>query len=388
MQGPSALDRLVFEYLKTSGRVRAAKELMAELGGGAGHTTTLDGGTATSSADGSNVEESGDRTDLGIDGDDLSLDEYSARLGVSLSGHATKDGGLPSATARQRERILFWGLARVDATGVDHDGGGGGGAEERGRGGDRDENGTVVNGRQTKGTGRYSQGQRLVTSFASLVEWACSSLDLYRPELLLLCWPLFVNTYILLLTGPQGTGSAEAASRFMARWAPAFVPAHESQLNILSRATSASVLKELCRESEFLRRVVERGARVGVSLSSFGLELLTRFLHAGRHFALLALLNDRINITVTSAEPFPLGKRPTLPSPSLAISLEREMMKEEKEEEGKEKDGEEPVLVLGPSSSKTVDGQTNSEMVNGSLGTTSVEDENVSEDEEEQDTLV
>ena len=41
-----------------------------------------------------------------------------------------------------------------------------------------------------------SNSQRLISAYSSFRSWACSSLDFIMPEIMLLCFPIFVYRYI------------------------------------------------------------------------------------------------------------------------------------------------------------------------------------------------
>ncbi|CAH0480756.1 unnamed protein product [Peronospora belbahrii] len=130
-------------------------------------------------------------------------------------------------------------------------------------------------------------------AYRKLLDWICNSLDMYRNELHAVVFPVFVHCYLELLS----KGFIEAGRRFFCRHALDHTRLHLEELRILSLVFSPQHL----RENEYVREVLHSKFNVEMSLLSF--ELLNKFLSQERLFLLLSIVNERVNLVVTSNQP-------------------------------------------------------------------------------------
>ncbi|CAH0489433.1 unnamed protein product [Peronospora farinosa] len=130
-------------------------------------------------------------------------------------------------------------------------------------------------------------------AYQKLMDWICNSLDMYRKELHAVVFPVFVHCYLELLS----KGFLEAGRCFFYRHARDHTRLHLEELRILSLVFSLQQL----RENEYVREVLHSKFNVEMSLLSF--ELLNTFLSQERLFLLLSIVNERVNLVVTSNQP-------------------------------------------------------------------------------------
>ncbi|KAF4039200.1 WD domain G-beta repeat [Phytophthora infestans] len=143
-------------------------------------------------------------------------------------------------------------------------------------------------------------------AYGKLLDWICNSLDMYRNELHTVVFPIFVHCFLELLA----KGFVEAGRRFLHRYAPDHTRLHLEELRTLSLVFSPQHL----RENEYVREVLQSKFNVEMSLLSF--ELLNTFLSQERLFLLLSIVNERVNLVVTSNQPgFQIQQLQDAPTP-------------------------------------------------------------------------
>ncbi|KAK1931587.1 Transcription initiation factor TFIID subunit 5 [Phytophthora citrophthora] len=130
-------------------------------------------------------------------------------------------------------------------------------------------------------------------AYGKLLDWICNSLDMYRNELHAVAFPIFVHCFLELLS----KGFAEAGRSFFHKYAADHSRLHLEELRTLSLVFSPEHL----RENEYVREVMHSKFNVEMSLLSF--ELLNTFLSQERLFLLLSIVNERVNLVVTSNQP-------------------------------------------------------------------------------------
>ncbi|KAG7392939.1 Transcription initiation factor TFIID subunit 5 [Phytophthora pseudosyringae] len=130
-------------------------------------------------------------------------------------------------------------------------------------------------------------------AYGKLLDWICNSLDMYRNELHAVAFPIFVHCFLELLS----KGLVEAGRGFFHRYAADHTRLHLEELRTLSLVFSPQHL----RENEYVREVLHSKFNVEMSLLSF--ELLNTFLSQERLFLLLSIVNERVNLVVTSNQP-------------------------------------------------------------------------------------
>ncbi|OWY98303.1 Transcription initiation factor TFIID subunit [Phytophthora megakarya] len=129
--------------------------------------------------------------------------------------------------------------------------------------------------------------------YGKLLDWICNSLDMYRNELHAVAFPVFTHCFLELVS----KGFVEAGRSFFHRYATDHTRLHLEELRNLSLVFSPEHL----RENEYVREVLHSKFNVEMSLLSF--ELLNTFLSQERLFLLLSIVNERVNLVVTSNLP-------------------------------------------------------------------------------------
>ncbi|KNC53215.1 transcription initiation factor TFIID subunit 5 [Thecamonas trahens ATCC 50062] len=135
--------------------------------------------------------------------------------------------------------------------------------------------------------------QAYLESYARLKDWITTSLEAYRDELSAILFPVFVHCYLDLVSKEH----AEEAKTFLARFSPEHAAAHSADLAQLGSVTHKQHVLQNKLSSTF------RTNKYNVRLSSYGFELLVRFLQEADFMLLLAIVNERINVLVAEAKP-------------------------------------------------------------------------------------
>ncbi|KAG6592759.1 putative transcription initiation factor TFIID subunit [Phytophthora cinnamomi] len=130
-------------------------------------------------------------------------------------------------------------------------------------------------------------------AYGKLLDWICNSLDMYRNELHAVAFPVFVHCFLELLA----KGFVEAGRSFFHLYSVDHTRLHLEELRTLSLVFSPQHL----RENEYVREVLHSKFNVEMCLLSF--ELLNTFLSQERLFLLLSIVNERVNLVVTSNQP-------------------------------------------------------------------------------------
>ncbi|RLN65447.1 hypothetical protein BBJ29_001136 [Phytophthora kernoviae] len=130
-------------------------------------------------------------------------------------------------------------------------------------------------------------------AYGKLLDWICNSLDMYRSELHAVAFPVFLHCFLELIS----KGYSEPARKFYQKYAADHTRLHLEELRTLSLVFSPHHL----RENEYVREVLHSKFNVEMSLLSF--ELLNTFLSQEKLFLLLAIVNERVNLVVTSNQP-------------------------------------------------------------------------------------
>ena len=114
-----------------------------------------------------------------------------------------------------------------------------------------------------------------------------------QDELSAILFPVFVHCYLDLVSKEH----AEEAKTFLARFSPEHAAAHSADLAQLGSVTHKQHVLQNKLSSTF------RTNKYNVRLSSYGFELLVRFLQEADFMLLLAIVNERINVLVAEAKP-------------------------------------------------------------------------------------
>lgn len=134
------------------------------------------------------------------------------------------------------------------------------------------------------------------TSYASLLEWVHSSLDLYRAELMQVMYPVFIHCYLDLIQRNE----SDLARAFMDRFKGDHMEAHASEIQQISCIITPQHLHSNQTTKMF------RNAKYNISMCSYSFELLVSFLQQAQFMLLLSIINQYLNIKVFTGEPNPL----------------------------------------------------------------------------------
>jgi len=130
-------------------------------------------------------------------------------------------------------------------------------------------------------------------SYKKLRNWIHSSLDIYKNELLAILYPIFVHSYIDLIS----KGFPEQARELMNQISPEHEDYFGDDLQLLRGISNTDHLKENELVDLF------RNNRWNIKMCAYSYELLLTFLHESNLIQLVSTINQYININVTNLRP-------------------------------------------------------------------------------------
>eukprot|EP00743_Colponemidia_sp_Colp-15_P003530 GILK01003808.1.p1 GENE.GILK01003808.1~~GILK01003808.1.p1 ORF type:complete len:643 (+),score=125.74 GILK01003808.1:73-2001(+) len=144
--------------------------------------------------------------------------------------------------------------------------------------------GIVVNG---------TQASHFEDAYVQLRAWVEQSLDLYKAELVNVCFPVFVHCYLEMVS----RGFQREAMEFMKKHKQEHEALHFSEIRHLEGLATAAILKEDDLAQQYLKH------KVDVRLSSYSFELLISFIQASNLTLILRIVNQRLNIKISAIDP-------------------------------------------------------------------------------------
>lgn len=138
-----------------------------------------------------------------------------------------------------------------------------------------------------------SSPQRYIESYVKLREWIHSSLDLYKQEMLVILYPVFVHCYLDLVA----KGYSEEARQLMSQVSPDHTEFHDDELIRLRGVTTPAHVTE----NELA--IMFRNNKFNVTLSAYSFDLLLNFLNDARFMLLLSIINQYLSIRVIQGRP-------------------------------------------------------------------------------------
>ncbi|XP_050363307.1 transcription initiation factor TFIID subunit 5 isoform X3 [Argentina anserina] len=134
---------------------------------------------------------------------------------------------------------------------------------------------------------------RYQDEYAKLRSWACTSLDLYRHELLRVLYPVFIHCFMDLVA----KGHIQEARTFFSSFREDHEMMHLRDLHKLEGVLSPSHLQEM----EFAHSL--RQSKVNIKICQYSYELLLQFLHKSQSTTMLGIINEHINFQVSPGQP-------------------------------------------------------------------------------------
>ncbi|KAF2313016.1 hypothetical protein GH714_008764 [Hevea brasiliensis] len=129
--------------------------------------------------------------------------------------------------------------------------------------------------------------------YSKLRSWTHSSLDLYKPELLRVLYPVFVHCYMDLVA----KGHMQEARTFFNSFREDHEMMHLRDLQKLEGVLSPSHLEEM----EFAHTL--RQSKVNIKICQYSNELLMQYLRNTKSTMMLGIVNDHINFQVSPGQP-------------------------------------------------------------------------------------
>uniref|UniRef100_A0A6B2KZ13 TFIID subunit TAF5 NTD2 domain-containing protein n=1 Tax=Arcella intermedia TaxID=1963864 RepID=A0A6B2KZ13_9EUKA len=132
-------------------------------------------------------------------------------------------------------------------------------------------------------------------SYSAFKDWAHSSLDLYKPELMSVLYPIFVHCYLDLVE----KGHKTEASSFLRRHRSEHSEKHKQEIDRLETVLTPEHMKENEMVINF------REHKFNLQMCSYSFELLLAFLHDKKFMLLLSIINQYLIIKVHTGQPKP-----------------------------------------------------------------------------------
>ncbi|KAF9425867.1 Transcription initiation factor TFIID subunit 5 [Podila epigama] len=123
-------------------------------------------------------------------------------------------------------------------------------------------------------------------AYSSLRRWVENSLDLYKPELMAVLYPLFVHSYLILV----GRGLKDQAKKFMESYRSDHLEMHSTDLIRLATITDAQHVKE----NELAQ--LYKTNKYYLRMAPVSFELLISFLQDNKFNVLLRVVNQHLKI--------------------------------------------------------------------------------------------
>ncbi|XP_048227970.1 transcription initiation factor TFIID subunit 5 isoform X2 [Ricinus communis] len=129
--------------------------------------------------------------------------------------------------------------------------------------------------------------------YGKLRSWTHSSLDLYKPELLRVLYPVFVHCYMDLVAKAH----IQEARTFFNNFREDHETMHSRDLQKLEGVLSPSHLEEM----EFAHTL--RQSKVNIKICQYSNELLMQYLRNTKSTMMLGIVNEHINFQVSPGQP-------------------------------------------------------------------------------------
>ncbi|KAF9101390.1 Transcription initiation factor TFIID subunit 5 [Mortierella sp. GBA35] len=128
-------------------------------------------------------------------------------------------------------------------------------------------------------------------AYSSLRRWIENSLDLYKPELMSILFPLFLHSYLNLVN----RGLKDQASKFMESYRSDHLEMHSQDIARLATITDAQHIKE----NELAQ--MYKTNKYHLRMAPVSSELLIAFLEDNKFFVLLQIVNQHVTVQVGAA---------------------------------------------------------------------------------------
>ncbi|KAF5726275.1 hypothetical protein HS088_TW23G01017 [Tripterygium wilfordii] len=149
------------------------------------------------------------------------------------------------------------------------------------------ENGIIADVGSESGPTQYYDG------YEKLKSWAQNSLDLYKPELLRVLYPVFIHCFMDLVAKRH----IQEGRTFFNRFRGDHELMHSRDLQKLEGVLSPSHLEEM----EFANTL--RQSKVNVKMCQYSYDLMLQYLHKSESTTILGIINEHINFQVSPGQP-------------------------------------------------------------------------------------
>ncbi|KAA8538709.1 hypothetical protein F0562_028310 [Nyssa sinensis] len=133
--------------------------------------------------------------------------------------------------------------------------------------------------------------------YSKLRSWTCSSLDLYKHELLRVLYPVFIYCFMDLVA----KGHIQEARNFFNSFREDHEMMHLRDLQKLEGVLSPSHLEEM----EFAHSL--RQSKMNIKICKYSFDLLLQYLHKTQSMTMLGIINEHINFQVSPGQPISIS---------------------------------------------------------------------------------
>ena len=156
-----------------------------------------------------------------------------------------------------------------------------------------DQDSTVANYILFHHSGEPTNSSVYERSYSELKRWIENSLDLYKNELDLLLYPIFVHCYLDLVS----RGNSAEAKTFLSKFKDDHSKLFDKEIFKLSSVTEPIHLKDNSIANMF------RSNKYNLQLSNYSFELFISFLQENQFNVLLKIINQYLNIKIIGGKP-------------------------------------------------------------------------------------
>ena len=131
----------------------------------------------------------------------------------------------------------------------------------------------------------------LMQEYQQVRQWVYDSLDLYKPELLLVLYPLFIHFYLDMIV----SGQVNLAMSFFQKYSGDFSPQSNTNSGELEKLR---LVKDPIHVRENPVAVMYRGNKYSLRWSVYCFELFMTFISEGRWMGTMKVMNQYLQVTL------------------------------------------------------------------------------------------
>eukprot|EP01080_Neovahlkampfia_damariscottae_P004249 gene4249-7586_t len=133
----------------------------------------------------------------------------------------------------------------------------------------------------------------LTNGYQNTCEWINSSLDLFKNELIQILYPIFVHSYLEMIS----KGYIQESKEFFNKYKSQHVHFHGNEIHTLEGVQTQSILTENELTQRFLK------SKYDIRISQISYDLLMKYLQDSNDILILSIVNQYLNFKVFKGQP-------------------------------------------------------------------------------------